>query len=666
MGNRKLRNIFISAALVAAAGAVSAENVYVYTSSNKILYSDKAENIAKISYEDNNTAVALYDAAGALLFKAPLSEAAYLSNDLKVPSNCILDVVFDKEGKGTDVSSMKNSVVSSPEAASTYYSQDFRRYVAHFDNPWGAKGLTAWYRVEYQNNEAFKNALASGHTLECVVMANYDGNASDASNNSEAKPFSSMEKGGTGFLFCKKDNHPEGINAFTFLPNVDPAGGSKSKWIWTCAKEEPVKRMFYHLVGVWDKDSGKSRLYINGERIRETDAPGAFVPCPNDNAKCFIIGGDATTKKAEPANGWKGDIAVARVYDGILTDAEIQALYLDVAEGCGKVLETIVPDASVYAYPVKSGSRYPVYGTGFAAGDKIQFKSGETVYTLDANVTEDGCEVVIPSGFSSASYEITLLRGEKTQTIRTVCLSVVDRLPKGADVIAHRGFWDMPGASQNSKAAVENACDLNVYGAEIDIWATTDNHLMVNHDASFGGVTIQTSAYDACKNLTLGNGEKMPQLEDMLEIIKNSGSDTKLIIEIKKHSTEAGNRKAASLAVKAVADAGLKNKVEYISFSDIALDQVLADDPDAVCAYLDTDHTVNDLHTRGHKGIDFKIAFLSSHLNYIEQAHDYGMTVNSWTINDIPTMIDATVKGIDFITTNAPAEAKLVKKYFNQ
>lgn len=41
-------------------------------------------------------------------------------------------------------------------------------------------------------------------------------------------------------------------------------------------------------------------------------------------------------------------------------------------------------------------------------------------------------------------------------------------------VIAHRGYWDTPGASENSRASLLNALQLNIYGSEIDIWLTTD------------------------------------------------------------------------------------------------------------------------------------------------------------------------------------------------
>ena len=74
-------------------------------------------------------------------------------------------------------------------------------------------------------------------------------------------------------------------------------------------------------------------------------------------------------------------------------------------------------------------------------------------------------------------------------------------------VIAHRGYWDTPGAAENSRASLQNALRLNVYGSEIDIWLTADGHLMVNHDEDYKGVVLQQATYEECKELTLSNVE---------------------------------------------------------------------------------------------------------------------------------------------------------------
>ena len=49
-------------------------------------------------------------------------------------------------------------------------------------------------------------------------------------------------------------------------------------------------------------------------------------------------------------------------------------------------------------------------------------------------------------------------------------------------VIAHRGFWKIPGSSQNSISSLLKADSIGCYGSEFDVWIAKDNKLVVNHD----------------------------------------------------------------------------------------------------------------------------------------------------------------------------------------
>lgn len=75
------------------------------------------------------------------------------------------------------------------------------------------------------------------------------------------------------------------------------------------------------------------------------------------------------------------------------------------------------------------------------------------------------------------------------------------------EVIAHRGFWTTDGSAQNSLAALVKADSIHCYGSEFDVWLTTDNQLVVNHDATFKGVTMQdaTARYAPPYNWTTVN-----------------------------------------------------------------------------------------------------------------------------------------------------------------
>ena len=158
--------------------------------------------------------------------------------------------------------------------------------------------------------------------------------------------------------------------------------------------------------------------------------------------------------------------------------------------------------------------------------------------------------------------------------------------PKGTQVIAHRGHWDVDGSAQNSRRSLQLALDMDIYGSEIDIWLTRDGHLFVNHDASYDGVTLQDATADECRALILKNGEHMPELKDMLALLKKSTTSTKLIIEIKECRTLQQNLESARQTVKAVRKAGMQKKVEYISFSLAVCVEIARLDPTARVAFL--------------------------------------------------------------------------------
>ena len=245
-----------------------------------------------------------------------------VTNTTEAPVADLLDVVFKEDGTAEDVSPMHNAVERVGEGISVYYNETLKRYVARFDNPYGGN-CTGYYQTpsyEAEDN-AVHNALADGHTLEVLCMADFDG----AIPNAEAKPFSAMQAGGTGFLVCKTNAAGSGgKNVFTFLPNVTTSGNST--WRWTTSDVQPETQVFYHVVGVWNKEEQKTYIYVNGKLSNVIDAPGD-MKFASAGCNWFAIGGDPAN--ATSAHGsWKGDVALARAYDKALTEDEAKALWM--------------------------------------------------------------------------------------------------------------------------------------------------------------------------------------------------------------------------------------------------------------------------------------------------------------------------------------------------
>ena len=605
------------------------------------------------------------DVAVARIYSKPLSESdvELLYNQVAVkeekPVASVLDVQFKTDGTAEDVSAMQNAVESHPGAAlTTYYNSTYGRYVARFNNTW-AGSTTGYYKIDYSNNDNFKNALADGHTLEAVVMADYP----EPIPNGEAKFFSSHEAGGTGMMICKTGNGKNGLNEFTFLPNVSTNG--KSSWKWATTGVQPVKKQFYHIIGVWDKEAGVAKVYIDGELMNTAAATGN-LNFPKDGSKWFAIGCDSGPTAQL---GWIGDVAVARVYDEALNEEQIALLSDEFARmNCYAVPDLVTEVSYVSGLTVKVGGKYTISGKGFAEGDQIKFVSvADESQSLTVAATLEGTEgvsVIVPEGCPSGAFRMFVVRGAQLQDLGITELTVVTEMPAPAEVIAHRGYWRAEGAAQNSRASLNAAIALNVYGSETDVWMTTDGKLVINHDAAIGGVTIQDNTYDAVKDKTLSNGEVVPQLGDFLDIMKESTADTKLIIEIKTHSTAERNQQVATLAYNAVKEAGLCDKVEFIAFDLEVCKRIAALDSSMPVAYLSGGKAPSELNAYGIKGLDYAMVEFTNHPEWIQQAKELGMTVNVWTVNNAGDMHKMTCAGAQFITTDYPEVALEVKQYY--
>lgn len=228
--------------------------------------------------------------------------------------------------------------------------------------------------------------------------------------------------------------------------------------------------------------------------------------------------------------------------------------------------------------------------------------------------------------------------------------------------IAHRGEWRSEGSAQNSRASLQRALDLGIFGSEIDIWMTQDGHIMVNHDATFKGVTVQDTTFAACKNVRLDNGERMPELMHLLKIMRKSKSPTRLIVEVKPHRDPMRSRACATTAVQAIRKSKLEGRVMYISFSIEACETIHALAPDAEVAYLNGDRTPEELHRMGLTGIDYHINRFKEHPEWVEQAHQLGMNVNVWTVDKPEDIRAMQALGVDYITTNEPALCESIVK----
>ncbi len=247
----------------------------------------------------------------------------------------ILDIAYNEDGTAYDASSMKMTVetIGTPTA---YYNEELKRNVARLENTWGANADN-FYKVNFEQNMLFRSGLENGHSLEMLLLADYE----DAMPDVVAKPFSAMQTGGTGFETALVD----GARQFRFNANASPL--YVSTWARCDSKVTPEAGKFYHVVGVWDKEAGEARIYVNGELASTTELPG-YVVFPTVGCNWFGIGGDPSTA-TKASNAWRGDIAIARVYSKAITADEVAALYKNTGTGIASTgAEATVKSTGIY------------------------------------------------------------------------------------------------------------------------------------------------------------------------------------------------------------------------------------------------------------------------------------------------------------------------------
>ncbi|WP_418697851.1 glycerophosphodiester phosphodiesterase family protein [Bacteroides sp.] len=220
-------------------------------------------------------------------------------------------------------------------------------------------------------------------------------------------------------------------------------------------------------------------------------------------------------------------------------------------------------------------------------------------------------------------------------------------------VIAHRGFWKTAGSAQNSIAALVKADSIDCYGSEFDVWLTTDNQLVVNHDDTFKGVTMQDATAKVCTAVQLDNGEQLPTLQQYME--KARQLKTRIILELKAHKTPEQETRAVEGIVKMIKNMGLEDRTEYITFSRHATKEFIRLAPKGTPVYyLEGDIAPKELKEWGCAGPDYHFSVFKKHPEWIKESHDLGMKVNAWTVNDPKDMEWLIGQGVDFITTNEP------------
>ena len=218
-------------------------------------------------------------------------------------------------------------------------------------------------------------------------------------------------------------------------------------------------------------------------------------------------------------------------------------------------------------------------------------------------------------------------------------------------IIAHRGA--RASAPENTIEAFQLAIDQGAHGIELDVRRTSDDVLVVHHDAHLpdGRVLVETLSDDLPKSVPLF----VEALETCTGIWLN--------VEIKNFPGDPDYDEDNTIAV---AVAGLvsafrtPDDVLVSSFNTGSLRRFQAVDstiPVATIAFdvLDPQQLIERAVAESHAAVNPYLTIADR--RFVERAHDAGLAVNVWTVNDVETIIRMAGYGVDGIITDDPALA---------
>jgi glycerophosphoryl diester phosphodiesterase len=230
-------------------------------------------------------------------------------------------------------------------------------------------------------------------------------------------------------------------------------------------------------------------------------------------------------------------------------------------------------------------------------------------------------------------------------------------------VVAHRGASGL--APENTLAAFKLAVDLGTPAVECDVHLTSDGQVIVIHDATVNRTTngageVATQSFAALRALDAGGwldpkfaGEKLPSLDETLAACTGK---SRLFLEIKR----GGGAPLVQASLAAV-ERATGTDVAIISFGPEEVEQVARVRPDLPLGFL-----VGKQHV-GQNGAGpvveaarkFGATFVSPQhdvvdAEFVRAAHNAGLPVSVWTVDDTERMQVLADLGVDAITTNRP------------
>lgn len=213
--------------------------------------------------------------------------------------------------------------------------------------------------------------------------------------------------------------------------------------------------------------------------------------------------------------------------------------------------------------------------------------------------------------------------------------------------IAHRGASAYE--PENTVRSFRRALELNADMLEFDVRQTLDGRLVVMHDSTVDRTTngtgpVALKPLDELKELDAGGGERIPTLEEVLEL--GSGK-TGFVIEIKENGIE-------QKVISTIREYGLIGDVFIVSFKGVRLRMVKELDPEVKTGLilLASPNPVKLAERCGADAVAPFRWFVTKGLAH--RARSIGLRLFTWTVDEPGRCQKLIDMGLSGVVTNKP------------
>lgn len=232
-------------------------------------------------------------------------------------------------------------------------------------------------------------------------------------------------------------------------------------------------------------------------------------------------------------------------------------------------------------------------------------------------------------------------------------------------IYAHRGASG--AAPENTMAAFRKAAELGAHGIECDVQMTKDGRLVICHDEAVGRTSngkgyIKDLTCEEIRSLDMGSWfsaeyavEKMPLLEELLELIKRQGMYLNIELKNGIFIYEGMEEKVVDM----VKSFGLQDKTIFSSFNHYSIYDIKKKHSQLITGALYMEGLYQPWKYLKELSCDCAHPFyMAARPEINEGCKQNDITINVFTVDDPKIAAELVKSGVEGIITNYPERMK--------